>query len=120
MLTRALLLVAALAALGCSAASSEDSGSAGTLTPRSATAVDAHASPRIGSVQLRDSTLVILATGRGPSFAVLGEGGRPLAGELDEAGLRAQHPELWEIYRSASAHAERPYLDARLDRPARR
>jgi hypothetical protein len=52
------------------------------------------------------------APGHGPSFSVHSKDGALLARDLDEAGLAARFPELYENYGGSVAH-----LDARLDKP---
>jgi hypothetical protein len=119
--TRRTLLATSLLALGCSSPAPPPvsgpaaSGARAAVEAAAATPVaGASPAPRvIGRVRIRDVTLTMHATGRGPRFALSDGEGATLARDLDERALAARYPDVAAVYRSALAGA--PFLDARLD-----
>ena len=74
----------------------------------------------IGVVAFRDARLTIRASSDGPRFDVVATDGRVLSRDLDERELALRHGELYDVYRSSYARGpDEPFLDARLDPPAR-
>jgi hypothetical protein len=79
--------------------------------------VVASARPIIAKLVTRDAELAIVSTGTGVRFSIVSTEGAVLAGDLGEAELKTQYPDLYRFYRSAIAHGGRPYFDATLTRP---
>lgn len=69
----------------------------------------------IGTLQLRNESLVIYAGEHGLSFDVATNDGI-VAENLDASELAARHQALFHIYRTSYAQGA-PYLDARVDPP---
>lgn len=69
--------------------------------------------PVIGRVRMRDATLTMHATGRGPRFSLAARDGTVIERGMDERALAARHPEVHAVY--GSALAQQPFVDARLD-----
>jgi len=79
--------------------------------PRIAAPTRADDKPVIVSLKLRDQTLRVTSTGAGPRFLVERSDGVVVGRELGDDELKAQHRELWNLYRSGYASGQ-PYLDA--------
>jgi hypothetical protein len=105
---RLLLLVAAV--VGSSGACSTAS-EAHTLVPMVATLLPAPVAPLIGSLQTRDQTLNIYATGFGPRYVVTTRDGRVMSQLLTQGELAARHRELHDALQTSTAN----FIDARVD-----
>ncbi|MCB9579009.1 MAG: hypothetical protein H6717_18410 [Polyangiaceae bacterium] len=66
----------------------------------------------IGKLQTRDETLIMTSTAEGVRFGVTRNDGQVVLQGGDEAELRRAHPELFGLFKNATAKS---FVDARLD-----